>query len=849
MSDGGSFHGSAHGESRPARRAGGLRAKVLGVVALLAIVAASAAALGYSTLSAYHGRVEQMIRTSDTALLGERMDKLVTAVVMDSRGIYMSADRKEAEKYAAPLLKNLAKLQDFTARWLALAPPEEAARYKAAADKVDEFVRFRSELVRLAREQTLPEARAYGDNDANRANRSQLNNLLSALVDENGSAVARANNSLQDFFRERTWLLVVLSLAGIGAGVLLALFVVGKSVVRPLRSIVGAVSAVADGHLETEVPGLSRKDEIGELARALASFKEKLRAQQEQERSLAEMRANNEKETARQLMEMCEMLEADLDSAVSEVLSMSADASARGTEAASAASAIASEAVAIAGASEQASANVASVSAAAEELTATGKEMARRAIDMAEAAKKASVEASQASATVAALSDAAESVGAIVNTIAEVASQTNLLALNATIEAARAGEMGKGFAVVAHEVKALARKTSEAAEDISKRISQICSATEESVGVIKKVGGSVNEMDGLTTAMAAAAEEQEATLREVARSLSEASSGVSAVAASVTQISMRSTDIDAQSRQVSELVNGTNGRVSELRANLVVSLRSSHAGDRRSSEYRRPVSMAGRLRCEGRVHEGLVLDVSEGGLRFKTTGSARSLAEGSAVIIETREFGAVEASITAVGSTSVHLRFQRMGEDRRRALEAYLRSVDESDTVLVKAARTAAERIGTAFEAAIAEGRASEQQLFEFRYRPMSGTDPEQFETPFTALCDAVLPEIQEPMLKIDHRIVFCAAVDRNGYLPTHNRQYAHPQRAGDAAWNAANSRHRRFYKDRAGMAAARTTREFLIQSYERQMGEGVTVLLKEVDVPVKINGKHWGGLRLAFKA
>lgn len=211
--------------------------------------------------------------------------------------------------------------------------------------------------------------------------------------------------------------------------------------------------------------------------------------------------------------------------------------------------------------------------------------------------------------------------------------------------------------------------------------------------------------------------------------------------------------------------------------------------------------------------------------------------------------GSLEGAITAIGKASVHLSFRGMSHERQQALEAYLKSVDSADQVLIKAAQKAAKQATAAFEAAIASGRITEQQLFEFKYRPIPGTEPEQFEAPFTAICDSLLAPIQEPLLQIDPRIVFCAAVDRNAYLPTHNRQYSQPQRADDPVWNAANSRNRRFFKDRAGMTAARSRREHLMQSYERNMGGGTVVQLKEIDVPIEPNGKHWGGLRLAFRA
>jgi len=558
---------------------------------------------------------------------------------------------------------------------------------------------------------------------------------------------------------------------------------------------------------------------------------------------------SSDDQSRKALGEMCAIIEADLDSAVAEVFSVSNDAAERGERAAQNAKAIAADACEVAASSQQATGNVTTVSAATEQLSAAGREIAQRAVQMAEYAMRASGEVEQASATVEALNDAATRIGTVSTLISEVAAQTNLLALNATIEAARAGDAGKGFAVVAQEVKALSRKTGEAAEDISNRILDICKASRESIDVMNKVGSAVSGIKEVTGAVAAAAEQQEATLLDVARSLSEASQGVAVVSKNVARISNRSLEIESQSRMVSGLVNGTNGRISELRANLVVSLRSSSAGDRRSQENRRPISVQARLRHIDQWIEGKVLDLSEGGLRFRVQGNALAAQEGGAVDIETREFGAVRGTIIAAGQSSVHIQFVEMSDERRRAIASFLRSVDEADRRFVEAVRETAIRIGSAFEVAIAKGEIAEQQLFDYTYQPIAGTDPQQYETPFTALCDRILPTLQEPMLTLDSRVVFCAAVDTNAFLPTHNKKFSLVPRPNDPTWNAANCRNRRFFKDGAGLRAARTTREYLLQTYDRDMGGGKVITLKEVDAPIRVNGKHWGGLRLAFEA
>ena len=304
-------------------RGWGIQGKLYSVVSLLAVVTLLATAVTFSGMQSYHDQVAAMTRASERALLGERIDGLVTAVVMDSREIYMAADKAEAEKFNPGLLNNLTRLGELTQQWLALAPGDRREQFSTATSKVSEFIRFRTELVRLARENTVQEARLFGDNDANRSNRSQLNKALTGLVQDSSTSIKQINQDLEDFYRNRVFLLVGLCLIGLVAGITVAILAARRGIVSPLTDIVAAVSTVVDGNLDIEMPGLSRKDEIGALALALAHSKTKLLAQREQDRQLNEHRAASEKNASKLLLEMCEMLEADVESTVVEVLQQS----------------------------------------------------------------------------------------------------------------------------------------------------------------------------------------------------------------------------------------------------------------------------------------------------------------------------------------------------------------------------------------------------------------------------------------------------------------------------------------------------------------------------------------------
>ncbi len=169
------------------------------------------------------------------------------------------------------------------------------------------------------------------------------------------------------------------------------------------------------------------------------------------------------------------------------------------------------------------------------------------------------------------------------------------------------------------------------------------------------------------------------------------------------------------------------------------------------------------------------------------------------------------------------------------------------DGAMIAFATDTAVRIGAAFDAAVARGEISAAALFDATYRPIPGTDPAQVLTAFTSLADRLLPGFQEAALAIDPRIVFCAAVDRNGYLPTHNRKFSQPQ-GRDPVWNMANCRNRRIFNDRVGLKAGRSTAPFLLQIYRRDMGGGEFCMMKDLSAPIRVGGRHWGGLRLAYR-
>lgn len=154
--------------------------------------------------------------------------------------------------------------------------------------------------------------------------------------------------------------------------------------------------------------------------------------------------------------------------------------------------------------------------------------------------------------------------------------------------------------------------------------------------------------------------------------------------------------------------------------------------------------------------------------------------------------------------------------------------------------------VSATFENGISTGKISKNALFNRQYQQIGGSNPAQFMAAFTSFTDRVLPPIQEAALEFDPRVVYCAAIDTNGYLPTHNLKFSQPQ-GPDFDWNMANCRNRRIFDDRVGLKAGNNREPFLLQVYRRDMGNCEFVMMKDLSAPIVVQGRLWGGLRLAY--
>ena len=545
----------------------GIGARINLAVAVMALVTLGALGCGLASLHAYDRTLAAVKNAGERAAIAERLNGLVYATVMDSRGIYMSADLKRAKPFAAGIRRFVAQIERDVSAWEALLPADRRASLAPLKAAAADFVRLRSELARLGTEVSIAEANRIGNNDENRRNRAAFNEAIDAAARATAAEMQALAAEVQGLFR-RTALTL-------GSAVLAAPLLVGtsvvvmvrRSIVRPLADVKASLSALAEGRTDLTIPGAERQDEIGALAAAAESFRAAQVARAEAEAAARAASAEREARAERMSAEIAHFGKAA--SVVMEALGSAAGS--LGTTVAAmraVAEAAATGSTAVAGAAGAASSNVQTVAAAAEELAASIGEITRQVADAGRIAGQAVEEARRTDATVQGLADAARRIGDVVRLIGDIAGQTNLLALNATIEAARAGEAGKGFAVVASEVKSLAGQTAKATEEIAAQIEAVQASTREAVAAIGSIGGVIDELATIASSIAAAVEEQGAATAEIARNVQQAAAGTAEVSGRVSELQKAGIEADRQAAVVADAAAAVTEAASRMRAEI-----------------------------------------------------------------------------------------------------------------------------------------------------------------------------------------------------------------------------------------------------------------------------------------
>lgn len=544
--------------------------------------------------------------------------------------------------------------------------------------------------------------------------------------------------------------------------------------------------------------------------------------------------------------EILELLELELGAMIRQ-LERAAGSVADGAEATAAKLAtIRARTDALTGRSSDAQSTATTFSEAADRFTHSAEGIGAQVRSASQLADDAAAAAREATANVDRLRESSAAIGNVVNLIAQIARQTTLLALNSTIEAARAGAAGKGFAVVATEVKALAVQTQSATEEITRKIEALQKDATGSADAVHRISQAIEKIRPVFENVNGAVAEQNQITGEMGQNAASASHFIVSVGTSAGEIDSATREAAAHGDNVAKAGKAVTAFAQKLKARCAVLLRQDERGDPRKNE-RLPCSLKIEITTARGMVTAPVYEIAMDGILIGGP-DAEKLPAHETLTATLQDIGSCRIRIADRSKAGSQARFEAASIALREKIEDRMWAIHEENAELVTRAMEAGNALSRLFENGLASGAITIADMFDTDYVAIPDTNPVQYRTKMLDWADRALPALLEAFLAKDTRLAFCATVDRNGYLPVHNKIYSQPQRLGDVGYNTANCRNRRIFNDPAGLAAAHNERAYLVQSYARDMGNGVVVMMREIDAPVRVFGKHWGAFRTAYK-
>lgn len=543
-----------------------LALKLVLPVAFLAIIAAALSGLSYVVLEQGRELSQRADLTNQKAFLASEIRASSRAVQRDLLNMILDKEANGRNSMADSVDRRIKQMQDYSGKLTPLLDKADRAILGNFDNLRDQVIQSFGAVRQLAMAGKPDEAYQIFVRDV-RSRERAMSAVTDPFITEMEKQSDAASKAVQEQAMWAERVSAVLSIVGILVGLGLALAAIFQWVVRPIRAMTGAMLKLAERQWQTEVPGTSRTDEIGAMAKAVLVFREN--GMEADRLTAAAEAAEAEREARRQTLEAAiAEFQSRAGMVMSTVVSASAELQAAAESLAGSAEETLQQSQSVAHSAEEATSNVQSVAAAGEELSASINEILRQARQSSDIATDAVGAASATDEKIRELSQAAEKIGSVIELIQGIASQTNLLALNATIEAARAGEAGRGFAVVASEVKDLAGQTTRATNEIAGTIAEIQEVTNGTIEAMRGIGHKIQSIHTIAREIAGSVEEQGRATSEIAQSVQQAAMGTTHVSGNIVHVNEAATSTGAASAQVMSAARDLAEQAETLRAEM-----------------------------------------------------------------------------------------------------------------------------------------------------------------------------------------------------------------------------------------------------------------------------------------